>query len=103
MTNKKKIVLAIVVSIIGSFLSVLIINWDMINATYKLCRVEMSLSYYVPQLEESRYETQELTAKVNSLHKERGQLDSKRKDLASIYMPADQAISEWYIIIEEIN
>ena len=100
--TKTKILSAIVFTLVTSAIIILVTNWEMINATYKLCKVEIQLSYYIPKLESHTNKALLLSDKVDALHSRRGELDSIRKGISEVYIPADLAIDQ-YIYFEPIN
>lgn len=92
MKNKKKIALATAITLIASIVIIITQNFEMIRTTYRLCKVEIQLSWYYPKLEHHTTRALELDDIVNELHEQRGLLDSQRKDLSYKYLSAQEAI-----------
>ena len=82
MKNSKKVLLTIIAIIIGSIISITVINWEMLNAVYKICKIEIQLTHYLPKLEEARAIETELSNKVSSLEAQKIELEQARVTLA---------------------
>jgi len=77
--------------------------YQAIQNTLSLIETEISLTYHIGKLEKHKDLYYYYDDRVSELHEERWELDSKRKDLATVYMDADEAIAWWYISFEKIR
>ena len=94
MKTKTKIIGTLTASFIIGILIILWSNWEMLNATYKICKIEIQLSHYLPELEEIKARHYELADKVKDLQSQMAELQNKRIDLATVYTSADEAIEK---------
>ena len=99
MKTKTKIIIAIGTVLIWWTLSILIQNWEMLNATYDLFVIESKLSYNITQQEKASFKLNHYNLKVKNLHSLRAETDNRRRDIATIYLNSQEAIDWQYIII----
>lgn len=102
MTNKQKIAIAITTAVLGSIISILWINYDLIYWTYALAKVEVKISYYLPKENSARQDLQDLTHTMNELRKQKKELELRRIDLSESWKWAEEAIADWNIIINQL-
>ena len=97
MKTKTKIKLSIAIILIASVVIPVIQNFEILNATYKLCIIEAKLSYYILKQEKASHDLNYYNLKVSNLHSLRGETDNKRRDIATIYLSSQEAINGEYI------